>query len=76
MTKILSFPEKDSTGEGDSINTNDDDYDDDDDDDDELDKIPTHHLGFCLLGFCPLGFILHTTTMMMVMRMITIVVLI
>ena len=30
------------------------------DDDDEADKIPTHHLGFCLLGFCPLGLILHT----------------
>ena len=28
---------------------------DDDDDDDEPDKIPTPHLGFCLLGFCPLG---------------------
>ena len=41
---------------------NDDDYDDNGDDngDDEPDKIPTHHLGFCLLGFCPLGFILHT----------------
>ena len=32
----------------------------DDDGDDEPDKIPTHHLGLCLLGFCPLGFILHT----------------
>ena len=33
---------------------------DDVDGDDEPDKIPTHHLGFCLLRFCPLGFILHT----------------
>ena len=32
-----------------------------DDYDDEPDKIPTHHLVFCLLGFCPLGFILQTT---------------
>ena len=36
------------------------DDDDDDNGDDEPDKIPTHHLGLCLLGFCPLGFILHT----------------
>ena len=41
---------------------------DDDDDDDEPDKIPTHHLGFCLLGFCLLGLI-PTTTMMRVMMM-------
>ena len=40
--------------------------DDDRDDDDGPDKIPTHHLGFCLLGFCPLGFILHTIMMMMI----------
>ena len=37
------------------------------DDDDEADKIPTYHLGFCLLGFCPLGLILHTRMMMLVM---------
>ena len=38
-----------------------DDDDRDDDDDDEPDKIPTHHLEFCLLGFCPLGFIPTTS---------------
>ena len=37
------------------------------DDDDEADKIPTHHLGFCLLGFCPLGLILHTDEMTMML---------
>ena len=42
--------------------------DDDDDDDDEPDKIPTHHLGFCLLGFCPLGLI--PTTFKMIKMMI------
>ena len=40
--------------------------DDEDDDDDEADKIPTHHLVFCLLVFCPLGFI--PTTPMITMN--------
>ena len=47
-------------------NDNDDNDDDDDDDDDEPDKIPTHHLGFCLLGFCPLGLILHTMVIIII----------
>ena len=41
----------------------------DDDDDDETDKIPTHHLEFCLLGFCPLGLILHTIMIMVMILM-------
>ena len=40
-----------------------DDDDRDNDDDDGPDKVPTHHLEFCLLGFCPLGFIPTTVTM-------------
>ena len=44
---------------------------DDDDDDDEADKIPTHHLGFCLLGFCPLGFIPTTMAMGIMFMMMT-----
>ena len=38
-------------------------------DDNEPDKIPTHHLVFCLLGYCPLGFIPTTITMMRMMMM-------
>ena len=49
-----------------------DDDDRDDDDDDGPDKIPTHHLEFCLLGFCPLGFI-PTTTIIIIIVIIIII---